>query len=297
MDSQGDRFLSRWRSRSWLLPACLLVTLILLAALAPWVSPQNPYDLASLDLRFSSLPPAWRFGPASTGSDPSPVTPRFVLGTDRQGRDLLSAILFGLRVSLLVGVSATAIGLLLGVGLGLVAGYFGGRWEAAIMRACDIQLSFPSVLIAMFLMAFWGQGLLKIIVAVGVVHWVLYARMARGQILVEREKDYIAAVRALGAGPPRIMLFHLLPNLITPILVVSVVQFASVVILEATLSFLGLGAPITRPSLGMLIKFGHDEFFSGHWWVWFFPGLTLMILMVAVNWLADALRDRFRLQQ
>lgn len=282
----------------------MLAALTLAALLAPWIAPQNPYDLAAITLTDSNLPPRW--SPPTTGT-PSPNVhgTLFLLGSDRQGRDILSAMLYGLRVSLFVGIAGTFIALLVGVPLGLLAGYFGGWWDGSIMRAADIQLAFPSVLIAFFLMAIWGQGELtifgpvriggvgKIIIAVGIVHWVLYARIVRGVALAEREKDYISAVRALGAHNPRILFLHLLPNLSSPILVISAIQFASIVMLEATLSYLGLGVPITRPSLGMLIRFGYDEFFSGNWWVWFFPGLTLVMVIVAINWLADDLRDMF----
>jgi peptide/nickel transport system permease protein len=199
--------------------------------------------------------------------------------------------MYGLRVSLFVGASATLLALIAGVALGLVAGYFRGWVDSLIMRVADIQLSFPSVLIALFMMAIWGQGVGKIIVAVAIVHWVIYARTVRGSVLAEREKDYIAAIRALGAGAPRILARHLLPNVAAPVLVISTVEFASVVMLEATLSFLGLGVPITKPSLGLLIKFGFDEFFSGLWWIWLFPGLALVGLVLSLNWLADLLRE------
>ena len=272
----------------WVLPAGMLVVLAAAAILAPWISPQNVYALESLRLADSARPPVWLEAiPADqeTGR-------RYLLGADMQGRDILSASLFGLRVSLLVGAVSTLIAMVTGTALGLVAGYWRGWRDSAIMRLADVQLSFPSILIALFLMAVWGQGLLKIILAVAIVHWVIYARVVRGTVLAEREKDYITAIRTLGADAPRILLRHLLPNLITPVLVISAVEFGSVVILEATLSFLGLGVPITRPSLGMLIKFGYDEVFSGAWWIWLFPGLTLMILILSLNWLADILRVR-----
>lgn len=279
----------------WVIPAAGLAALVLGALAAPWIAAQDPYDLSALRLEESYLPPVWAAEARDERSRADVPAGRFFLGTDAQGRDVLSAVLFGLRVSLLVGVTGTAISLAFGLAAGLAAGYFQGRWDAFLMRLADVQLSFPSVLIALFLMAVWGQGLGKIILAVGIVHWVIYARIARGLVLVEREKDYIAAIRSLGAGAPRILVRHLAPNIVTPLLVVSVIQFASVVILEATLSYLGLGVPITRPSLGMLIKFGYDEFFSGHWWVWFFPGVALVLLMLCLNWLADLLRAERRL--
>ncbi|MBI3737316.1 ABC transporter permease [Candidatus Sumerlaeota bacterium] len=275
--------------RTWMIPSFILTAMILAAAFAPWITPQNPYALDKIELADSYLAPSWLRNNAPEASPAS----RYWLGTDSQGRDIYSALFYGLRVSLMVGIGGTLLALIAGVALGLLAGYHGGRFDAAIMRLADIQLSFPSVLIALFLMAIWGQGVGKIIIAVGLVHWVIYARVVRGDVLAEREKDYISAIEALGARTPRILIRHLLPNLTGPIIVVSAVQFASIVMLEATLSYLGVGVPITRPSLGMLIKFGYDDFFSGHWWVWFFPGLVLVALVVAINWLADDLRHQF----
>ncbi len=278
----------RFSRATWMVPATVLILMSGAAALAPWISPQNVYHLESVRLADSSRPPAW-----IEAEDADPASERrFLLGADIQGRDILSATLFGLRVSLLVGTIGTLIAMAVGTALGLVAGYWRGWPESLIMRLADVQLSFPSILIAMFLMALWGQGLMKIILAVAVVHWVIYARVVRGAVLAEREKDYITAVRALGCNAPRILLRHLLPNLTTPVLVISAVEFGSVVMLEATLSFLGLGVPITRPSLGMLIKFGYDEFFNGAWWIWLFPGMALVILILNLNWLADLLRLR-----
>lgn len=279
-----------------MIPASLLTVIVAAALLAPWISPQNPYDLATLRLEDSYLSPAWTEEGQEEREKLDATRWSFPLGSDKQGRDVYSAVLYGLRMSLFVGASGTAVALSIGTLVGLFAGYFRGWPDAILMRAADVQLSFPSVLIALFLMAVWGAGLTKIIIAVGVVHWVLYARIARGVVLLEREKDYIAAVRSLGARAPRIMLRHLLPNTITPILVVSVVQFASIVILEATLSYLGLGVPPTEPSLGTLINNGYDDFFSGRWWVWFFPGFALMSLMLAINWLGDLLRTEFQLE-
>ena len=268
----------------WLVPAVLAALLCLAGLLAPVLSPQNPYDLESLRLEDNQLSPAWVRDSADAW--------RYPLGTDLQGRDMLSAMLYGLRVSLLVGVAATALAMASGVGLGLAAGWKRGWIESAIMRVADVQMAFPSILIALFMMALWGQGLGKIIIAVGLVHWVIYARTVRGSVMAEREKDYVQAARALGVSGTRIVLRHILPNVSEPILVISAVEFASVVMLEATLSFLGLGVPLTRPSLGLLIKFGYDEFMGGAWWIWLFPGLTLVALVLSLNWLADALRDR-----
>jgi peptide/nickel transport system permease protein len=257
------------------------------ALFAPWFAPQDPYALGTLRLEDSSLPPVWLATPA-----PTAAASTYLLGTDAQGRDVLSAVFYGLRVSLLVGFAGTGLALVAGVLLGLVAGYWRGWLDAVIMRFADVQLAFPSMLIALFMMALWGAGLWKIVVAIAVVRWVVYARLVRGSVLAEREKDYVLAIRSLGAGAPRILLRHILPNLLTPVLVVSTVEFASIVMLEATLSFLGLGVPVTRPSLGMLIKFGYDDFFSGYWWVWLFPGLTLVLLVLSLNWLFDTLHTR-----
>lgn len=273
----------------WLIPATILTFFTLAAVLAPWLAPQNPYDLKQVRLIDANRPPAWLAETPTEGA-------RFLLGADAQGRDILSAVIFGLRVSMLVGVAGTGLSLLIGVALGLMAGYWRGWFDAVIMRIADVQLAFPSILIALFLMAVLGRGneLLKIILAVAIAHWVIYARTIRGVVLSEREKDYVSAVRALGAATPRIMTRHLLPNLLTPIFVISTVEFASVVMLEATLSFLGLGVPITRPSLGMLIKFGYNDVFSGQWWTWLPPGLTLLLLVFCLNWLGDILRLRLR---
>ena len=201
-------------------------------------------------------------------------------------------MLYGLRVSIGVGARATLLAALLGTALGLAAGWRRGWLDSMIMRTADVQLAFPAMLIALFMMALWGQGLGKLVIAVAATHWVIYARTARAATLVEREKDYVAASRALGAGQPRIVLRHILPNIAPPLAVISTVQFASIVTLEATLSFLGLGVPVTRPSLGMLIKFGYEEVFGGAWWVWLFPGLALIALVLSLNWLADVLGDK-----
>ncbi len=270
--------------RRWVIavPVAVLGALVAAAVLAPWLAPYAVYELESVRLEDSALAPSWS-GQEGGG--------RYLLGTDLQGRDVLSAIMYGLRVSLLVGVAGTLAAALTGILLGLVAGWWRGWTEAALMRLADIQLAFPSILIALFLMAMLGAGVGKIIIAVAVAHWVIYARIVRGAVLAEREKDYISAIRGLGAGPGRILTLHLLPNVMTPVLVISAVEFASVVMLEATLSFLGMGVPPTRPSLGMLIRFGFEMFASGAWWIWLFPGLTLMALVFCLNWLADLLRD------
>ena len=214
-----------------------------------------------------------------------------MLGSDGQGRCLYSAILYGLRISLYVGLASTLASVVFGTILGLAAGYLGGRTDAVIMRLADIQLSFPAILIALVIMALWGQGLFKIIIAISVVNWVFYARTARGSTLSEREKDYVDAARATGVSTFSIMLGEILPNIIAPIIVIGTVRIAHAIILEATLSFLGLGVPITEPSLGSLIYDGYQELFSGFWWISVFPGIGLMLIVLGINLLGDRLRD------
>jgi peptide/nickel transport system permease protein len=263
--------------------ASLMLGILLLAALfAPLISPQNPYDLNALDIMDSRLEPGHA---AADGK----LT--YLLGTDEQGRDMLSAIFYGLRISLLVGFSSTAIALLIGLSLGLLAGYLGGRVEAVIMRVADIQLSFPSILIALILLALTGQGISKIILALVLVQWAYYARTARSAALVERRKEYIEAAVGLGLSPARIIWRHLLPNCLPPLIVVSALQVASAISLEATLSFLGLGLPVTEPSLGLLIANGFQYLLSGKYWMSFFPGLALLLTVVSINLVADQLRD------
>lgn len=259
-----------------------LLLLILLAALfAPVISPQNPYDLEHLDIMDSRLEP----GKASMDG----MT--YLLGTDDQGRDMLSAILYGLRISLLVGVTSTVIALAIGLTLGLLAGYVGGRTEALIMRLADIQLAFPPILVALILLALTGRGVDKIIIALVTVQWAYYARTTRSTALVERKKEYIEAARLLGLSPLRIMFRHLLPNCLPPLIVIAALQVASAISLEATLSFLGLGLPVTEPSLGLLIANGFQYIMSGKYWISFYPGVALLLTVVAINLVADQLRD------
>ena len=259
----------------------LLTTIMLIAIFAPLISPQNPYDLAQLDVMDSRLPPG----------SPSPTGGTFWLGTDDQGRDMLSAIFYGLRISLSVGVIATVIALAIGLALGLVAAYFGGRTETIIMRIADIQLSFPAILIALILLAVLGQGMFKIIAALVTVQWAYYARTVRSAALVEKRKEYIEAARCLALAPPRIVFRHLLPNCLPPLIVVATVQVAAAIALEATLSFLGLGLPITEPSLGLLIANGYQYLLSGKYWISFFPGVALLLTIVSINLVADQMRD------
>ena len=259
----------------------LLGVLALAALLAPWIAPQNPYDLAQLQLVDSRLPPLARTAAGAI---------RW-LGTDDQGRDMLSAIPYGLRTSLAVGLASTALGFAIGVSLGLAAAWFGGWVDALVMRLADLQLSFPSILIALVLLAVFGQGIDKIILALVAVQWAYYARAARASALVERRKDYIEAALALALPDARIVFRHLLPNCLPPLLALAAVQVAGAITLEATLSFLGLGLPITEPSLGLLIANGFNYLLSGRYWISFFPGIALLLAVVAINLVADRLDE------
>ncbi len=283
IDSPFKRFVRQFFSSKIATAGFILLLLVIFAALfAPWLSPQNPYDLAHLDVMDSRLEP---------GQLSADGQLKFLLGTDEQGRDMLSAILYGVRISVAVGVASTIIALVIGLTLGLLAGQSGGRTDALIMRIADIQLSFPPILIALILLALTGQGVGKIIVALVAVQWAYYARTARSAALVERKKEYIEAATALGLSPARIMLRHLLPNCLPPLIVIAALQVASAISLEATLSFLGLGLPVTEPSLGLLIANGFQYLLSGKYWISFFPGIALLVSVVAINLVADQLRD------
>jgi peptide/nickel transport system permease protein len=254
---------------------------IVLSVLAPWISPQNPYDLSQLDIMDGRLKP----GTANLSGM------IYWLGTDDQGRDLLSAILYGTRTSLLVGVSSAVIALTIGAVLGLISAYVGGKTDALIMRIVDIQLSFPPILIALILLAVLGQGVDKIILALVVTQWAYYARTLRGSALLERRRSYVDAARSMALSNPRILFRHILPNCLPPLIVVATMRIAYAIMLEATLSFLGIGLPVTEPSLGLLIANGFDYLMSGDYWISFFPGVTLLVLIVAINLVGDALRD------
>ncbi len=269
------------------------IAMILAASFAPLIAPANPLDLASYNLADSEIPPRW-----AEGGDP-----RFLLGTDNQGRDMLSAILYGARVSLMIGGGAVLLAALIGISLGLVAGYVGGRVDAAIMRMGDVILSFPTILLAL-LVAGLARALIPeaanprlapliLIAAITIHEWVQYARTVRAATMVESAKDYIKAARVIGFSPARIMFRHILPNVMGPVLVLATINLAGAVLTEATLSFLGVGMPPTYPSLGTLIRIGNEFVFSGIWWIALFPALTLVILVLAVNVLGDWLRDRF----
>lgn len=261
--------------------AVLLVLIVVVALFAPLVSPQNPYDLAQLDVMSGRLPPG----------SANPAGGTFWLGTDDQGRDMLSAIFYGLRISLAVGTISTALALLIGLAMGLLAAWRGGRIETLVMRVVDLQLSFPAILVALILIALLGQGTGKVISALVIVQWAYYARTVRGAAMVEKDKEYIEAARCLALSPSRIVLRHLLPNCLPPMMVVATVQVAAAIALEATLSFLGLGLPITEPSLGLLIANGYQYLLSGTYWISFFPGIALLLTIFSINLVADQLRD------
>jgi peptide/nickel transport system permease protein len=259
----------------------LLSAVVVAAIFAPLLSPQNPYDLAQLDVMDSRLPPG----------SPAPGGGTYWAGTDDQGRDMLSAIFYGLRISLSVGVISTLLALVIGLSAGLIAAFVGGRLESLIMRIVDIQLSFPAILIALILIAVLGQGTGKVIAALVTVQWAYYARTVRSAALVEKRREYMEAARCLALPPARIVIRHLLPNCLPPMIVVATVQVAAAIALEATLSFLGLGLPITEPSLGLLIANGYQYLLSGKYWISFFPGVALLLTIVSINLVADQLRD------
>jgi peptide/nickel transport system permease protein len=267
------------------------------ALFAPWVAPHNPFDLATLELGNARLPPAW--SPDGRAE--------FLLGTDDQGRDILSALIYGARISLAVGLASVVLSVLAGVSLGLLAGFLGGWVDAVLMRLCDVMLSFPAILVAL-LIAGVGRALFPnahetlafgvLILSISLTGWVQYARTVRGSTLVERQKEYVQAARVIGVAPLRIMRKHVLPNVLGPVLVLATIQVATAILTEATLSFLGVGAPPTSPSLGTLIRIGNDYLFSGEWWITVFPGVVLVLIALSVNllgdWLRDALNPRLR---
>jgi peptide/nickel transport system permease protein len=270
---------------------------IFCAVFANWVAPHNPFDLSTLELSEARLPPSWD----ALGSA------KFLLGTDDQGRDILSALMYGARISLAVGFASVALSVLVGVTLGLVAGFLGGWVDAFLMRLCDVMLSFPAILVALLIAgvgralfpnAQAGLALAVLIVSITLTGWVQYARTVRGSTLVERNKEYVQAARVTGVSKLRIMRRHVLPNVMGPVLVLATIQVATAIIIEATLSFLGVGAPPTSPSLGTLIRVGNDYLFSGEWWITVFPGMMLVTISLSVNllgdWLRDALNPRLR---
>ncbi len=295
--SRLERFLDSdiWHSfkKSPVAVISSLVTLIVIlgAAFAPFIAPNDPFDLAGIDLMDASMPPAWMLD----------GDPRFLLGTDDQGRGILSTIMYGARISLIVGFASVIFSMIVGITLGLISGYVGGRTDAIIMRIADIQLSFPAILIALLIDGV-ARGIVPqelhedvavyvLVFAIGISGWVQYARTVRGSTLVEKNKEYVQAARVIGIRPGTILRRHVLPNVMGPVMVIATIHLAIAVITEATLSFLGVGVPPTTPSLGTLIRIGNEYLFSGEWWITIFPGASLVILVLAVNLLGDWLRD------
>ena len=277
--------------------AAIALVCVVSAVFAHWVAPHNPLDLTTLELSDARLPPAW----SAEGRV------KYLLGTDDQGRDILSALMYGARISLVVGITSVLLSMVIGVALGLLAGFRGGWIDGFLMRLCDVMLSFPPILVAL-LIAGVGRALFPnahdsvafgvLIVSITLTGWVQYARTVRGSTLVERNKEYVQAARVTGVAPYRIMLRHVLPNVLGPVLVLATIHVATAIITEATLSFLGVGVPPTSPSLGTLIRVGNDYLFSGEWWITLFPGLMLVLIALSVNllgdWLRDALNPRLR---
>jgi len=287
----SDLFYSFTRNPIVVISAIVTLLFFIAAGFAPWLAPHNPFDAASLDLMEASTPPVWLEDGMS----------KFLLGTDDQGRDILSTIMFGSRVSLIVGFSAVLFSVVVGVSAGLLAGYMGGWIDAMIMRMADVQLAIPAILIALMINGVVAillprdmqvdMAIYVLIMAIGVSEWPKYARVTRGSAMVERNKEYVAAARVIGVHPLLIMLRHVLPNVMGPVLVFATLGLALAVITEATLSFLGVGVPPTTPSLGTLIRVGNNYLFSGEWWITLFPCVALVTLVLAVNLLGDWLRD------
>jgi peptide/nickel transport system permease protein len=287
----NDVWYSFWHTPMAMISAAIAIVMIMSAVFAPFLAPQNPFDLSVIDLLDSNLPPAWM----------EEGDPRYLLGTDDQGRDILSTVLYGSRISLLVGFAAVVLSLIVGVGLGLISGYVGGRTDAIIMRIADIQLSFPAILIALLIdgvvrtimtkESHESLALYVIIFAIAISGWVQYARTVRSSVMTEKVKEYVQAGQVIGLGSFTIMMRHILPNVLGPVFVIGTIHLALAIIIEATLSFLGVGLPPTTPSLGTLIRVGNEYLFSGEWWITIFPGMTLVVLALAVNLFGDWLRD------
>jgi peptide/nickel transport system permease protein len=294
---QGDVWFSFRRSPVAIGAMVIAIVCVVCAVFAESIAPHDPFNLATLELSDARLPPAWD----ALGSS------KYLLGTDDQGRDILSALMYGSRISLLVGLASVLLSMLIGVSLGLLAGFVGGKTDAFIMRICDVMLSFPSILVALlidgvgraiFPNAHESLAFTVLILAIALTGWVQYARTVRGSTMVERNKEYVLAARVIGVSSWRIMRRHVLPNVLGPVLVLATIQVASAIVTEATLSFLGVGVPPTSPSLGTLIRVGNDFLFSGEWWITIFPGLMLVLIALSVNllgdWLRDALNPRLR---
>mgnify|MGYP003662884350 CR=1 FL=1 len=278
---RSEFFHNYTRSSSAIIGSGLMAFFAFAVIVGPFLVDQNPYDIASLNLMDSYKPPVWL-----QGGDP-----QFVLGTDGQGRDVWASILYGARISVFIGLVAMIASCTIGTVLGLIAGFYGGIIDSVIMRVADIQLSFPSILIALFLMSAVGTGVDKVLIALTAVGWVVYARTVRGSTLSEIEKEYVQAAKVAGLPNRKIIRKHVLPNVLTPLIVIATIQVGTFVLIEASLSFLGVGVPITQPSLGLLIKNGFDVLFSGLWWTSVFPGVAIMMLVFGINLFGDFLRD------
>lgn len=289
----SDAAYSFRRSPTRVVMTAVLGAIVFLCVFANWSAPTNPYRIETLSLSDAQIPPRW----LEKGD------PRFVFGTDEQGRDIYSTILFGTRISIVVGVSSVLLALGLGVGLGLVAGYFGGWSDAIVMRIAEVQLAFPAILLALMIngiaravlskQAITAWAIPVLVLSIGLAGWVQYARTVRGMTLVERRKEYVQAAQLVGASRPTILFLHILPNVLGPVLVIATIHLAVAIVTEATLSYLGVGTPVTEPSLGALIRAGNDYLFSGQWWQVIFPGITLVLVVLSVNLLGDWLRDYF----
>lgn len=270
----------------------IFMVFVILSVLSPLIAPTNPYDLTSIDIMNSELPPAWLGGDS-----------QFLLGTDDQGRDILSTMLYGSRLSLTIGFLAVALQLCIGVFVGLCSGYFGGRIDSFLMRVADVQLSFSTMMVAIIVSAIFKASfgdqlyseyaVVMLVFIIGFAEWPQYARTIRASVLAEKKKEYVEAAKVMGFRAPRIMFRHILPNCLSPILVISTVQVANAIMSEAALSFLGLGLPVDQPSLGSLINIGFSYIFSGSWWITAFPGILLVVLVLVINLLGDWLRDVF----
>jgi peptide/nickel transport system permease protein len=278
---RSEFFHNYTRSTSAVIGSTLMVLFAFAVIAGPFLVSQNPYDIASLNLMDSYKPPVWLEGGDA----------QFVLGTDGQGRDVWASILYGARISVFIGLVAMIASCTIGTILGLIAGFYGGIADAVIMRIADIQLSFPSILIALFLMSAVGTGVDKVLIALTAVGWVVYARTVRGSTLSEIEKEYVQAAKVAGLSNAKIIRKHVLPNVLTPLIVIATIQVGTFVLIEASLSFLGVGVPITQPSLGLLIKNGFDVLLSGLWWTSVFPGIAIMMLVFGINLFGDFLRD------
>jgi len=274
-----------------IISSIILIILLLAGLLAPYIAPYNPYNTANIDIMDAETPPMWMEGGSA----------KFILGTDDQGRDMLSTMLYGMRVSLLIGLGAVMVQALLGITIGLIAGYFGGKLDNLLMRLADVQLSFSTLMVAIFMSAifqtFFGikqyeeMAIPFLIIVIGLAEWPQYARTVRASVLAEKKKEYVEAAKVIGFNAGKIMWKHILPNTLSPVLVISTIQVANAIMSEAALSFLGLGMPVTKPSLGSLINAGFEYIFSGSWWITIFPGILLVVLILVINLLGDWLRD------